>query len=337
MTTCEKRGRIDSLDTALLDSRPSAVPVNNPVARFVSVSGSDTSYRIAWMPRPRLALLPVLVAVWVLVPVGCRLFSPATDKVLDAVGLRVRPLGMARDAMQLEFVFAHRPGHDALMGDDLWDRLDTIGRRPAAMRASLARHGVRVGQIGATPPPALEELLGLTAPAAAGGDPARPAIRKHLKGWRIYLRDGGETEVILHEELLATARIRVGDAEPPREFSDVRFILRITARRLREGWARLECLPEVHHGPRRLRHTATEEGWGFRTRQEIVPLFDLKFTVDLTVGEMTVVTAAETASSDSVGHRFFTTSNGLKKLLVVRLANMPRDRRLHTRLAKSSG
>ncbi|MBQ19009.1 MAG: hypothetical protein CMJ65_18030 [Planctomycetaceae bacterium] len=287
------------------------------------------------MPDLRLALLPVLAAAWGLAPVGCHVFSPSTDKVLDAVGLRVRPLGMARDAMQLEFVFAQRPGHDPLMGEDLWNRLDTIGRRPAAMRASLARHGIRVGQIGSTPPPALEELLGLTAPELGGADVSGPARRKDLRGWRIYLRDGGQTEVILHDEPVAEAKIQIAEAKTPREFFDVRFILRITARRLREGWVRLECLPEVHHGPRRLRHTATEAGWGFRTRQEIVPLFELKFTVDLTVGEMTVVTAAETSSGDSLGQQFFTTATGLKKLLVVRLANMPRDRRLHTRLARS--
>ena len=83
----------------------------------------------------------------------------------------------------------------------------------------------------------------------------------------------------------------------------------------------------------RLQPTATEAGWGLRTRQEIVPLYGLRFTVDLTEGEMAVVSSTGTGSTESIGHRFFTSADGRTQLLVARLAGVPKSQRLHPRMA----
>ena len=126
-------------------------------------------------PRPRRAntrrhrqamavVTSLLLASVVVGPAGCRLLNRSTGKTLERIGLRWHPLGSGRDVIQLEFITLKRPGNDPLLGESLWNRLDTIGRRPARMRAALAAQGIRVGQVGATPPPPLEELLGRTAP-----------------------------------------------------------------------------------------------------------------------------------------------------------------------------
>ena len=279
-------------------------------------------------------LLPTILWAVILSTIpGCQLLSGQTGEKLDRFGLRWQTLGAGRNAIQLEFMSVRRPKGDPLLGESLWNRLDTIGRRPASMRSALSSQGLRVGQVGATPPPPLEELLGLSAPEHDTDNPSGRPPRRDLNGWRVFLQDGGDTEVMLHDEPLATEELSLNGDDSTTTFHNVRYLLRIRARQLREGWVRLECLPEVHHGRRRLQPTATEAGWGLRTRQEIVPLYDLKFTVDLTEGEMAVVSSTPTDSSESIGHRFFTSSDGRGQLLVARLAGVPKSPQLPPRTA----
>jgi len=294
-----------------------------PLARHDTTSGHHLTVSVATC---------LLLAASVLTLGGCRLLKSSGSETLEKIGLRLQPLGSGRDVISLEFITVQRPGNDPLLGESLWNRLDTIGRRPARMRAALAEQGVRVGQVGATPPPPLEELLGLTAPVHDDKD-TRRSTRRDLTGWRVFLRDGGETEVVLHAQPLPTQQLALSGATSDTEFHNVRYLLRIRARQIRAGWVRLECLPEVHHGRQKLQPTATEAGWGLRTRQDIVPLYDLRFTVDLTEGEMTVVTATPMAERNSIGHRFFTIADGRTQLLVVRLAGVPLTDPLPTRTA----
>ena len=285
-------------------------------------------------PRQTMAVVTgLLLACVVVTDTGCRLLNRSTENTLERIGLRWQTLGTGRNAIQLEFMAVRRPKGDPLLGKSLWDRLDTIGRRPASMRSALSGRGFRVGQVGATPPPPLEELLGLSAPEHDTDSPSGRPPRRNLNGWRVFLQDGGDTEVVLHDEPLATEQLSLNGDDSTTTLHNVRYLLRIRARQLREGWVRLECLPEVHHGRRRLQPTATEAGWGLRTRQEIVPLYDLKFTVDLTEGEMAVMSSTPTDSSESIGHRFFTSSDGRGQLLVARLAGVPKSPQLPPRTA----
>ncbi len=282
----------------------------------------------------RSVLLSVILwAVVVSTIPGCRMLTGQNGEKLDRIGLRWQRLGTGRNVIQLEFVKIRRPAGDPLMGESLWDRLDTIGRRPASMRAALADRGLRVGQVGATPPPPLEELLGLSAPEHDTDSPTGQPPRRDLNGWRVFLQDGGDTEVVLHDEPFATEMLAVDGDDATKTLHNVRYLLKIRVRQLREGWVQLDCLPEVHHGRHRLQPTATVAGWGLRTRQEIIPLYGLRFTVDLTEGEMAVVSSTGTGSTESIGHRFFTTADGRTQLLVARLAGVPKSQRLHPRMA----
>ena len=72
---------------------------------------------------------------------GCRLLKNSSNRTLEKIGLRLQPLGAGPDVICLEFISVKQPANDPLLGDSLWNRLDTIGRRPAKMRAALAAGG----------------------------------------------------------------------------------------------------------------------------------------------------------------------------------------------------
>ena len=336
-------GRIDTRQRPLLDSRtsrstprPSHMTTARPHHRPDKYS--DRSVR---GPTPLTAVTTLLAGSIVLACLlsltGCRLLKDSSDTTLEKIGLRLQPLGAGRNVICLEFISVKRPANDPLLGDLLWNRLDTIGRRPAEMRAALAAGGFRVGQVGASPPAPLETLLGLTAPEYDDRLATNRSAHKNLNGWRVFLRDQGETEVVLHDAPLSAHQLARAGIAPNTELHNARYLLKIRVRQLREGWIRLECLPEVHHGRQRLQPTATEAGWGLRTRQDVVPLYDLKFTVDLTEGEMAVVTSTPDATNPSIGHRFFSTDDGRTQLIVARLARVPNKNPLPTRIAAETG
>ena len=90
--------------------------------------------------RPVTAVVASLVlAVAVLTATGCRMLKSSTGETLERIGLRWQPLGYGRDVIQLEFMTLRRPGNDPLLGESLWNRLDTIGRRPARSPTAPAR------------------------------------------------------------------------------------------------------------------------------------------------------------------------------------------------------
>jgi len=281
------------------------------------------------MNRSQGPLIGLVVLLVVLAP-GCRLVDDEPS-LWERVGLTIKPVTIPADAMQLEFAFVDRPTTDPDLGPALWDQLDRIGNRAPPVRAALAGNGLLVGQTGSAAPVALENLLSLTAVPSTGRStaiqPGTPADRRRpLKGWRVFLRDGGDTEVQTLDQRFPHCELvmRQNGSTGTRAFRDARFVIRVTVTRLQDNWARLEFLPEVHHGSRHLRPTAADEGWQYRTRQNIVPLYSLLFTVDLSVGELVVI-SGDPLIERSVGRQFFLGTDpqaDRQRVLVVRLANM---------------
>ena len=73
-------------------------------------------------------LLPTILWAVVLSTIpGCQLLSGQTGEKLDRFGLRWQTLGAGRNAIQLEFMSVRRPKGEPLLGESLWNRLDTIG------------------------------------------------------------------------------------------------------------------------------------------------------------------------------------------------------------------
>jgi hypothetical protein len=267
---------------------------------------------------------------------GCRFFErgrsflataeTGSGTVASASGSLLSSIPISRHAIELEILFVERPVGDPLLGDPLWNEVDELTVQPQ-LRRSLREHGFLTGVTGASPPRALQTLLGM------GGSAWEPPDEsKRLVGRRVVLPSGSETEIptsYYRAERIMAVPLADGRSEY-RTYENGLGVLRLRAFRLQEGFARLEILPEIHHGPIINRPTATPAGWRYETGQKSERLYDQRFSVDLNVGEFAVVTT-DGQNPDSVGHHFFIVSGvdgeerKIHRVLVVRLSGMAKS------------
>lgn len=284
-----------------------------------------------WIPA--VALLAFLPAA---LP-GCSLFSTSMRFLLTRDGDQparkasnslLKPLRPAQDAVELEVFFVERSRTDPLLGEMLWKNLAPIGEMPAETRQRLFESGFRAGHSASAPPPALETLLQLRSEIS---DDALPADQKNLIRRTIPLPSGSDTEIQTSPNYPLLELPPSAGAEEKR-FENARCLFRVQATRRQDGWATLEFQPEIHHGQYGWRPMAVENGltseFAGRTTQQIHPLFRHRFSVSLNRGEM-VVLSADTAETGSLGALFFRGPDDaahLQRLLVIRLADLPRIR-----------
>ncbi len=303
---------------------PSAVSI-------LCTDDSWLSFYCTLLLRPVCALL---IVVLIATTAGCQLFSVFgmgfADETVAQNGKAERSnkpplpgLPNAQDATQIEIVFAQRPIGDTEMGDALWNEIDQVCNFDEDLRKNLSAHDIRAGHIGSTMPPVLEKLLGMTDSERQ----SQSESSQSLSGRRVLLRPGAETEI--QTSLLVperTVRFIENGETHEESFRNARCVVRVTSHRLQDGWVKLELVPEIHHGPQTLRRIATEGGWRLKTQQEIQPLYQLKISFDLNVGEMVAMTT-NAAEENSLGRNFFTgveRHSHIQRLLVVRVANMGR-------------
>lgn len=249
---------------------------------------------------------------------GCALFGPSDESLKNTTSRGgLPPLRPASDAIQLQVVFIERPADDALASKLVWQELDQIGALPPATRTLLLDHGFRVGQTGASPPPAMQTLLGLTEEVTD----AEASDDRLMRGRRMGLRSGQETE-LLTSDTVTECQMTFGDETL--DYAQARCILRLKPVRQQDGWVKLEFTPEVHHGDSRMRPTPNDEGWALRGGQKIDVRHALKFSVTLSTGEFVVI-GCDGKNADLPGSRFFrrqTEKAGeQQRLLVVRVAD----------------
>lgn len=273
--------------------------------------------------------------------------TPAPDSDSSANPLKKIP--KPKTAVTLEIVFVERPVNDPLLGEQLWDEVDQIGSLPPADRETLAEMGIRVGRVGANPPRALQTLMGMSTEIGNEKD-------KRLVGRRVVLPSGAETEVNMglpHPQI--SVQIPTSDGMEIQSFENVRGVFRMKAKELQEGWARLEFLPEIHHGRRVNRPVAVRGGWQLNTAQAIERLYGQEFSLDLNLGEMVLITG-QAKPADSVGNQFFYSPEysdklansqverpdpqgeerssaagpGIQRLLIIRLADLSKAKSIYS-------
>ena len=230
------------------------------------------------------------------------------------------PIQASPDAIQLDVVLLERPADDRLLSTMIWKEVDQIGALSSETRESLRANGFQMGIVGSNPPPSVQRLLGMAAEIPADtSDEAKPVMGRHQ-----YLPPGMETEIatgIEHEQ--CEVEIRDNGQLKTLEFERANCVLRMKAHRLRDGWVRVDFQPEIHHGDQRLRQTTSESDAGFALRggQKIDVRNAQKFSLEMNVGELVLVTA-RSDDDMSLGDRFFCHEDrGLKKqrVLVVRV------------------
>lgn len=277
-------------------------------------------------------MLPVWAVCAVLaVAPGCRLFewgqslfdtSPTDSSERTARSL-LGEVPISRDAIEIEVLFAERPMGDPLVGPALWGEIDEL-TVPPAVRRRLKEHGFLTGVTGAMPPLPLQTLLGMSFDV--------PHKSKQLAGRRFVLPSGGETDIetgFYQPDRTITVPLPDGRTES-RRVENSRGVLRLKAHRLQDGFARLEFLPELHHGPIVPRYKATSVEWQFSSGQKVERLHHQRFSVDLYLGDFAVI-STDGANRDSLGHHFFIVpeedgdERTIHRVLVVRLAGMARS------------
>lgn len=234
---------------------------------------------------------------------------------------KLPPIPVPRDSVEVDIVFIDRPAGDPMLGKALWREVDQVGALTAEQRVAIREAGIQVGHVGSSPPDVLQSLLNLASDESerrrreANGIPQTSARR-------IVLPGGSDTEINASEPI--TSR----DVDFPDgrhlELVDVHGNLRLRAERSQDGWARLDFLPELHHGQIKTRPFAAQTGWMFRTTQEVLPLFAQRFTANLNVGEMLVITADRdrTGTLGQALFQFEDATGPKQRVIVVRLADL---------------
>jgi len=247
---------------------------------------------------------------------GCALWK--TDEAAPSAGKSLlKQVTPQVDAIELEVSFVERPIGDPLLGNSLWSELDTISTLDPAVLTSLRRNGIRFGIASSDPPHSLLAAMGVT-----GG---------RYNGRRYSQRSGDEITIDAWPAY-PSCEIAIDDDHTPqtRSYEQARCVLRVTPERLQDGWVRIEFIPEIHHGDMVMRRVPAERdsqlNWQLTPSQLVDPLFGQRFTVELNLGEM-VVLSADGDDPHSVGHHFFrggTSDSKLQRLWIVRLADMKR-------------
>jgi hypothetical protein len=118
-----------------------------------------------------------------------------------------------------------------------------------------------------------------------------------------------------------------------RTFEGAQGIYAIEASHTPEGRARIELMPELHHGQAQMRYVPLGPGAVTQKLQrEIEPFEELQTSVELAPGEMLVVTSLP-GSEHRLGSLFHHTSEAgskQQKYLLLRLSQVPESKALAT-------
>jgi hypothetical protein len=265
---------------------------------------------------------------------GCTLLKPIGDvfgfwaPATTATANSLPPLAPSREAVQIEFTFVERPVGDPLLGSALWGQIDQVGAVTVSEAESLKRMGMRVGNAGATICPALEQILRDSEPTDGPGSDTHISVKKQT----LCIGPGVSPPITTNSSRNCTLELPSTSGVKERTYENLQSVLRLTAHRLQDGWARLEFVPEIHFGQERLRPTSATVGlqsvWQPEMAQEVESLLTERFSVKLHVGEMVVVSADATENAHLFGTQAFVReqpgAGRMQRVLIVRLANMSR-------------
>lgn len=232
---------------------------------------------------------------------GCTPFSSSSGKLFTK-SLKIPPIGLPPNAIQLDIVYIERPLGDARLGEELWANVDQIASITLEHREILRKNGFRVGVAASNPPIALQQMLRERADFVY--EPEAEQV-KGLVPHRSVIPSGGKTDVQT-SRMYPECSIELSSANDSvrRSYANVVCKYRITATRIQDGWAKLDFVPQIHHGDEQLRPTAESGGWIPQTKQNVRTFFDERFDVKLSIGEMALVTVADEAPG-TLGELFF--------------------------------
>lgn len=277
-------------------------------------------------PIACLQLVPLMLLAWCFS--GCRNLEPAAQLPL------ARPQ-MSSDSVALDLVFVQIPRGKREAGPSFWREVDEQSF-DAALREQLFDNGFRVGLVGGQLPLALERQLGEKLKPESD-DPNQPvdlqpqdlSVRKR----HLQLRRGRRSEVIVSGivddwPLL----VRQDEQVSGRTLHQAQGLFALKVYPQGDGRARIELVPELHHGsPQRQYRVGDEGSWVLDSGRPREVFDDLKIEATLSPGEMLLI-GCRPQRPGSLGYRYFQVSDTpsgveAEKLLLVRLAQTQDDDR----------
>lgn len=233
---------------------------------------------------------------------------------VDVAGQLLKPLPSLRDGIRLDVFRVDRHIGDPRIGESMWKSVSQGGSlEPAAVR-TLHSHGFRFGTVPANPPVSVQALI---------LDPSSSESERTLH--ESFPFPAGEQAILNIVDFPEGMEISIPgpDGTRPLTLYQAKGVFRVRADKIEEGWARLEVIPEIHHGEMINRPVAGEREWIMRHSQAVEPLYMLKFHVELNRGEMAVVGLQE-SSELPLGRWFFRSrmERGLERVMMIRLADV---------------
>jgi hypothetical protein len=244
----------------------------------------------------------------------------------------LQPASPSPHSVTMEIIWARFPAGDPTINTDAWREIDETQLPPSVQRA-LANNGFRAGVVGTRLPEPIAHALrqGEAAPdqvtLAAAGEPLQLSAEPIVHGRVRRLRRNQRSEIQASDVYASLPLLVSGGRElSGRTYQQAQAIYALRLDPQSDRTVIVELMPELHHGPPRVRWTGGDDGILRQAPLRDREVFDqLRVTVRLAPGEMLVLMSLPDAGS-RLGHYFHTVDSAdgpQQKLILLRLAEVP--------------
>ena len=259
---------------------------------------------------------------------GCALLLPGcqglftNDKATieqEVKSQLLKPIPKMRDGIRLDVFQVDRHVGDPRIGESMWKAISQGGSLDPATIRSLNDNGFRFGTVPANAPLALQSLILSDIQKSRSSQTGERTLHQSFAfptGQNVFLdimRLPEGLEVVLPGP----------EGNRPLTLHSAHAMLRVFAEKIEDGWARLEIVPEIHHGEALNRPVASDREWLMGNSQTIEPLYQLRFHVELNRGEMAVI-GLKDHEKTPLGRWFFRNQleGALERVMMIRLADV---------------
>lgn len=249
--------------------------------------------------------------------------SPETTETLPA------PRQLATDSVLLESQFVNVPTDDPDWSDRLWKELDEQ-HLPTDLRRRLLANGVRVGIVSSQMPEMLRNLLDeqTERQKKVGEDNGEHVGSQMMFGhqrWQALARRRNEIVTSPTRDSMVLL-INDDGRLSGRSYSQAQCKLALRVYPRGDGGARMEIVPEIHHGQPKQRFVGDGASFRFDSGPDRDVLSNLRVESEISLGQTLVFTA--TSPPKGLGQHFFyddPTQPTRPRMLLIRLAQSQYD------------
>lgn len=231
----------------------------------------------------------------------------------------LKPIPQMRDGIRLDVFRVDRHVGDPRIGESMWKVISQGGSLDPTTIRSLDENGFRFGTVPANPPIALQSLILNSSSKPESSNTGERTIHQS------FAFPTGQNAILDIMQLPEGLEVVIPGPEGNRPLTlhSARAILRVFAEKIEDGWARLEIVPEIHHGEVLNRPLAGEREWVMGHSQAVEPLYQLKFHLELNRGEMAVIGLKDQVKTP-IGRWFFRNQieGALERVMMIRLADV---------------